>query len=280
MNLAAARAAGSGPSQCVQRAGFSRPGRYSWSSGSACVPARKSLQRRREQKGPAGDRDRHRIAGPGQFVRKTREHPRAGENPFVLKREECFARIGGGRQPASHGSRRLELGKRVGSDDALQRRSHAHPSTTSRVRRHRSTRCRRHTPGKYGDDPRVPRAGFARGRTKNRRFPTRSSRWPATGRSATAELIPTVVDRNLCRLPPAASSPACGGGRVGGRFRASGSGGANAAIRNVRRVRRGGGRSPAKARHAERPTPNPSRRAGGEHDGTPPNMSPASCTLV
>ena len=35
--------------------------------------------------------------------------------------------------------------------------------------------------------------------------------------------------------------PACGGGRVGGCFRVSGSGGANAAIRSVRRVQRGGG---------------------------------------
>ena len=53
---------------------------------------------------------------------------------------------------------------------------------------------------------------------------------------------------------------------MGGRFRPSGSGGANAAIRNVRRVQRGGGRSPAKARHAERPSPGPSRRAGGERN--------------
>ena len=88
-------------------------------------------------------------------------------------------------------------------------------------------------------------------------------------------------------------------GRVGARFRASGSGGANAAIRNVRRVqrgganaairnvrrvqrgganaairnvrrvKRGGGRSPAKTLHAERPSPDPSRRAGGEPNGTP-----------
>ena len=61
-------------------------------------------------------------------------------------------------------------------------------------------------------------------------------------------LIPAVVDRNLCRQPLESSSPACGGGRVGGRFRASGS----------------GGRSPAKPRHAERPSPGPSRPAGGE----------------
>ena len=46
-------------------------------------------------------------------------------------------------------------------------------------------------------------------------------------------------------------------------------GGANAAIRNVRRVKRGGGRSPAKTLHAERPSPDPSRRAGGEPNGTP-----------
>ena len=37
-------------------------------------------------------------------------------------------------------------------------------------------------------------------------------------------VIPTIVDWNLCRLPPTNPSPACGGGRVGGRFRASGSG--------------------------------------------------------
>ncbi len=48
---------------------------------------------------------------------------------------------------------------------------------------------------------------------------------------------------------------------MGGRFRASGSGGANAAIRQVRRVSRGGGHSPARARHAERPSPGPSRQA-------------------
>ena len=71
-------------------------------------------------------------------------------------------------------------------------------------------------------------------------------------------------------------SPACGGGRVGGRFRASGSGGANAAIRNVRRVRRGGRRSPAEARRAARPSPDPSRPAGGGHVRMPPDTLPAS----
>ena len=59
--------------------------------------------------------------------------------------------------------------------------------------------------------------------------------------------IPAVVDPNLCRQPLGNSSPACGGGRVGGRLRASGS----------------GGRSPARARHAERPSPNPSRKREG-----------------
>ena len=77
---------------------------------------------------------------------------------------------------------------------------------------------------------------------------------------------------------------ACGSPLAGeagwGTASASGSGGANAAIRNVRRIRRGGRRSLSKTRHAERPTPGPSRRAGGEHDGTFPNMSPASRTLV
>ena len=61
--------------------------------------------------------------------------------------------------------------------------------------------------------------------------------------------------RGLVR--PETSSSACGGGGVGGRFRVQRGGGANAAIRNVRRVQRGGGRSPAKARRAERPTPAP-----------------------
>ena len=45
---------------------------------------------------------------------------------------------------------------------------------------------------------------------------------------------------------------------------------ARTAIRKVCRVQRGGGRSSATARHAERPSPNPSRRAGGEHNGAPP----------
>ena len=34
------------------------------------------------------------------------------------------------------------------------------------------------------------------------------------------------------------------------------------------------------AHHAERPSPNPSRRAGGGHDVTPPNMSPALSTAA
>ena len=61
-------------------------------------------------------------------------------------------------------------------------------------------------------------------------------------------LIPTIIDWNLCRLPPTNPSPACGGGRVGGRFRASGS----------------GRRSPAKAPVTPRgppPTP-PAEREG------------------
>ena len=39
-------------------------------------------------------------------------------------------------------------------------------------------------------------------------------------------VMPTIIARNLCRSPPETSSPACGGGRVGARFRVSGSGGA------------------------------------------------------
>ncbi len=66
--------------------------------------------------------------------------------------------------------------------------------------------------------------------------------------------LPTVVGWNPGRLRPENSSPACpgsrsgacGGGRVGARFRASGS----------------GGRSPAEIRRAERPSPNLSRPAG------------------
>ena len=88
------------------------------------------------------------------------------------------------------------------------------------------------------------------------------------------------MDRNLFWLLPETASPASGGGRVGARFRASGSGGVNAALRKFRRVRRGDGRSPAKARHAGRPSPNPSRRARGEHDGTLPGMGPASSASV
>ena len=100
----------------------------------------------------------------------------------------------------------------------------------------------------------------------------------------------TINDSSLGRLPPENSSPACGGGRVGGRFRASGSGGANAVTRNVRRVQRGG-RSLAKVRHAERPSPGPSRkreggkgagshRAGWRHDETLPGVCPASGGLA
>ena len=70
-------------------------------------------------------------------------------------------------------------------------------------------------------------------------------------------LIPAVVDRNRWQRPPGHSSPACGGGRVGGRLRASGS----------------GRRSPATVRHAERPSPNPSRRAGGEKTECPGHES-------
>ena len=88
---------------------------------------------------------------------------------------------------------------------------------------------------------------------------------PCNGVPAAQGVIPTIIAWNLCRSPPETSSPACGGGRVGARFRASGSGGANAAIRNVRRVQRAGGRSPAKTRHAERPAPSPSRRAYRMH---------------
>ena len=62
--------------------------------------------------------------------------------------------------------------------------------------------------------------------------------------------------------------PACGGGRVGARFRVSGSGGANAAIRSVRRVQRGGG---ARQRPVTPRGPPPApRRAGGEKRGSLP----------
>ena len=54
---------------------------------------------------------------------------------------------------------------------------------------------------------------------------------------------------------------------MGARFRASGSGGANAAIRKVRRVQRGGGRSPATVRRAEGPSPGLSRPAGEGNGG-------------
>ena len=73
-------------------------------------------------------------------------------------------------------------------------------------------------------------------------------------------VIPTIIGWNLCRSPPEVSSPACGGGWVGARFRASGS----------------GGRSPVTLSSLPphslrwRPTPGPSRRAGGEYDGTFP----------
>ena len=74
------------------------------------------------------------------------------------------------------------------------------------------------------------------------------------------------------------------------RLRASGSGGANAAIRNVRRVQRGGGRNPARARRAGRPSSDPSRRAyriytsvgvgralhGPQPSPRPPSRGPAS----
>ena len=65
---------------------------------------------------------------------------------------------------------------------------------------------------------------------------------------------------------PLSSSPACGSGGANAAIRnvrRVRRGGANAAIRNVRRVRRGGGRSPGGRPSAEKPTPGPSRRAGG-----------------
>ena len=85
------------------------------------IPVRAAHQ----QDGPAGHGDGHRIARPGQFVRETREHPGAGENPLVLQREKRLAHIGRSGQSAGDRSRRLELAERTGPDNALQGRPHA-----------------------------------------------------------------------------------------------------------------------------------------------------------
>ncbi len=63
----------------------------------------------------------------------------------------------------------------------------------------------------------------------------------------------------------------------GGPHRASGSGGANAAIRNIRRVRRGGGRSPVTPRGPPQPLP-PSGR--GAKRNTPKHESRIECVGI
>ena len=74
-----------------------------------------------------------------------------------------------------------------------------------------------------------------------------------------AGVIPAVIDRNPCQRPPGTSSPACGGGRVRGRLRASGS----------------GRRSLAKVRHTERPSPAPpAEPTGFTHLGPVPLPQP------
>ena len=82
----------------------------------------------------------------------------------------------------------------------------------------------------------------------------------AKARPARPAGTPDKRRREMC----ACGSPACGGGRVGDRFRASGS----------------GGRSPAKPRHAERPSPGPSRQVGGAQNETLPDMKPALIASV
>ena len=51
---------------------------------------------------PAGDGDRHDIAGPGQLVSEAGEDPGVGEDALVLELEDRLARVGGSRQSPRH----------------------------------------------------------------------------------------------------------------------------------------------------------------------------------
>ena len=103
-----------------------------------------------QQHRPAGHGDRRRVAGSRQLVRKAGEHPRPGEDPLPLQREERIARVGRGRQAGGHRARGLERGQRPRTHDRLERGAHARPPGERCFGRRRHFTGPRPPPGRPG----------------------------------------------------------------------------------------------------------------------------------